>query len=523
MEMKDYDVIIIGGGINSLVSASLLNNQKKSVLLLESKNILGGTAAADEFSPGFKCNMVYDYLRWIDPRVIKELNLLNYGLEFREPNSLRVSLDEKGKHIFFNSDPNKTLESIASHSKDDANKWVDFTKFISKLTQFLEPLYAITPPKISSMGFKDAFTMRKMLNPVMNFGRKGIIDVVRTAPMMMPELLDEWFDSELLRASLSSSGITNLTQGPYSSGTVLNFLHNHIHSSGKIHNAKFVKGGTENFVKILVKIAQEKGVDIKMSSMVKSIKCNNGVCKGVILSNGEEYNSNIIISSLDPTNTFFNLVGNNHISPKFQTQLKNIKYRGSTARVHFSLKKCPKINGLKEDQLDSIFSINPSVEYLERAFDDAKYGRISSNPYVEFCIPTISIPDYAPYGKHVLSATVQYVPYHLRNNNWNNDLKNKMINNVIGVIKKYIPDFSELIENSKIITPLDLEISQGLTEGNLNQGEMTLDQFFFMRPTISTSQYKTPIKNLYLCGSSTHPGGGLHGTNGINSIQNIIN
>ena len=523
MEMKDYDVIIIGGGINSLVSASLLANKKKSILLLEAKDILGGTAASEEFSKGFKCNIAHDYIRWIDPRVIKELNLLDYGLKFREPNSLRVSLDKSGNHIFFNSDPKITLESIASHSKDDANKWIDFTNFILKITKFFEPLYEITPPKLSSMGFKDVFTMRKLLNPFMNFGRKGIVDVVRTAPMMMPELLDEWFDSELLRASLSSSGITNLTQGPFSSATVLNFIHNHIHSSGKIHNAKFVKGGTENFVKILLEIALEKGVDVKTGSKVKSIKCNSGVSEGVILLNGEEYNSNIIISSLDPTNTFFNLVGNDHITPKFQTQLKNIKYRGSTARVHFSLKQCPKIKGIREDQLDTIFSINPSVEYLERAFDDAKYGRISSNPYVEFCIPSISIPDYAPSGKHVLSATVQYIPYHLRNDKWNDALKDKVISNVIRVIENYIPNFSKLIENSKIITPVDLELSQGLTEGNLNQGEMTLDQFFFMRPTLSTSQYKTPIKNLYLCGSSTHPGGGPHGTNGINSIKNIIN
>ena len=153
--MKDYDIIIIGGGINSLVSASLLANKKKSILLLEAKDILGGTAAAEEFSKGFKCNIAYDYIRWIDPRVIKELNLLDYGLKFREPNSLRVSLDESGKHIFFNSDPKKTLESIASHSKDDANKWIDFTNFILKLTKFFEPLYEMTPPKLSSMGFKD--------------------------------------------------------------------------------------------------------------------------------------------------------------------------------------------------------------------------------------------------------------------------------------------------------------------------------------------------------------------------------
>ena len=186
------------------------------------------------------------------------------------------------------------------------------------------------------------------------------------------------------------------------------------------------------------------------------------------------------------------------------------------------MKKCPNIPGITIDQQDTIFSINPSEEYLEHSYDDIKYGRISKNPYIEFSIPSLIHPNYAPNGKHVLSSTVQYIPYHLKNQNWNDKLKNEIINNVTNIIGKYIPNFSDLIINSKITTPLDLEKSLGLTEGNLNQGEMTLDQFFFMRPTISTSQYKTPFTNLYLCGCCTHPGGGLHGSNAVNAIREII-
>ena len=520
--MKYYDAIVIGGGINSLVVAALLAKKKKSILLLESRDIIGGMAASEEFSPGFRCNMVFDYIRWIDPRLINELGLYKYGLEYRKTSSLRISLDENEKHIIFHNDPNKTLESIASHSLEDANKWIEFTLYITKLTRFLEPLYKITPPEITRMGFKDALSMSSMIKPMWKHGSRGFVDILRTAPMMMPELLDEWFESELLRASIAASGINHISQGPYSAATVLNFLHNHIHANGKIHNAYFIKGGTEKFAVALSNLAQNMGVDIQIGTEVNSIDCENGICSGVTSSSGQKFNADIVISGLDPTNTFIKLLGTSQISPNFQTQLKNIKYRGSTARVQFSLKKLPEIKGITKEQLDTIFTINPSVEYLERAYDDIKYGRISVNPYVEFCIPSLTIPNYAPNGKHVLSATVQYVPYHLRSQKWDNKLKNQVIQNVTRVLEKYISDFSNIVENSSIISPVNLEESLGLTEGNLNQGEMTLDQFFFMRPTISTSQYRTPIQNLYLCGSSTHPGGGLHGCNGVNAMHEII-
>jgi phytoene dehydrogenase-like protein len=522
MVTKEYDIIIVGGGINSLTAAALSAKKNKSILLLESRDELGGMATLEEFSPGFKCNMVYDYIRWIDPRLIKKLNLYKYGLEFQKVSSLRIALDENKKHIIFQNNPSKTAESITSHSSKDGDKWIEFTQYINKICKFLEPLYTITPPVISKMGIKDALAMSNMLNPIWKHGRRGLIDIIRTIPMMMPELLDEWFESKLLRGSLAASGITNITQGPFSAATVLNFIHHHVHANGKIHNAHFIKGGTHQFAKILSNILKENGVTIQTNTTVKSINCKDGICSSVITSNDQTYNGKIIISGLDPTNTFFKLVGKKNIPPTFKTQLNNIKYRGSTARVHFALKKCPNIPGITIDQHDTIFSINPSEEYLEHSYDDIKYGRISKNPYIEFSIPSLIHPNYAPNGKHVLSSTVQYIPYHLKNQNWNDKLKNEIINNVTNIIGKYIPNFSDLIINSKITTPLDLEKSLGLTEGNLNQGEMTLDQFFFMRPTISTSQYKTPFTNLYLCGCCTHPGGGLHGSNAVNAIREII-
>ncbi len=520
--MKQYDAIVIGGGINSLAAATMLAQEEKTVLLLESRETLGGMASSYEFTPRFRCNMIYDYIPWIDPRLIKKLNLEEYGFKLSTPDPFRVALDENGNHIIFHNDPAKTAASIASHCAADGKKWIEFTKYIRKLTSFLKPLYKITPPAISELNVSDAFKMSAMLRPIWKHGTRGLVDTIRSVPMMMPELLDEWFESKLLRGSLAGRGITHINQGPYSAATSLNFLHQHIHAGGQIHGVNYINGGTDKFTYALYKAARKMGVDIRIGTSVSSINCKSGICSGVSISDGKTYNSDMVISGLDPNHTFIKLVGSSKISPTFQRQLKNIKYRGSTARIHFALKKCPEITGIDKGQLDTIFSINPSMEYLERAYDDVKYGRISEKPCIEFNIPTLRVPDYAPKGKHVLSATLQYAPYNLRRGNWNDKFKKHLIQNVRNILTKYIPDFPGIIEKSVIMTPVDLESSLGLTEGNLSHGEMTLDQFFFMRPTITTAQYKTPIQNLFLCGPGTHPGGGLHGANAVNATNEIL-
>ena len=240
------------------------------------------------------------------------------------------------------------------------------------------------------------------------------------------------------------------------------------------------------------------------------------------MSNGETFAAKQVVSGLDPQNTFVNLVGPAELNPKFYTQLKNIKYRGSVSRIHFGLNNLPEIKGIKEDQMKTVFSISPSIKYLERAADKAKYGKISEDLFIEFTIPSMINSDFAPDGKHVLSTTVQYTPYHLRDQDWTDDLKEQLKNNVVSAIENYIPGFSEQIESFAVFSPMDVEDKFGLTEGNLNHGEMTLDQFFFMRPTMSCSQYISPIENLYLCGPGTHPGGGLHGANGFNAANEIL-
>ena len=520
--MTQFDIIVVGGGVNSLVTAALMGKAGKSVLLLEAKEKVGGLATTVEFSPGFTCNLIHDIIKWIDPRVMTELDLEANGLELNSPDVVRIALGDDGDHITFHQDSKQTENSIASYSEKDATAWKEFTVYIEKLTHFLEKLYALTPPRLPGVGMKDALAMRSMLGPFAKHGSRGLVDLLRVVPMMMPELVDEWFENELLRSAVSTAGIHHLSFGPFAAATGYNLLHQHLYSDGVFHNAQTVEGGTGNFANALKTAAESHHVEIQTNSKVISIDMDNGTCTGVTLYNGKSVKAKTVVSGLDPQNTFINLVGAPNLSPNFHTQLRNIKYRGSAARIHFSLESLPEINGVSANQMGTVFSICPTIEYLERASDAVKYGRLSENPYVEFNIPTVTNPDFAPEGKHVLSATVQYTPYHLRGQKWNDELKSLLKKNVVRVLEKTIPGFSSIVESSTVVTPLDLENEFGLTEGNLNHGEMTLDQFMFMRPTISTAQYKSPIENLYLCGSGTHPGGGLHGANGFNAAREIL-
>jgi len=520
--MSTYDSIIIGSGINSLVVAAMLGKQNKKVLVLEAREQIGGLSSTIKLKEGYKCNAIHDSVKWIDPRIMKTLKLQVHGLKIIKPDIMRIALGRKGKHIFFNRSPLKTVESIENISKKDSLKWIDFVNYINKLSNLLEKLYTITPPKIPELKIADFFSLKPMLAPLLKQGPRGIVDLLRVAPMTMNELMDEWFENELLRSAIATSGIQHLSLGPYAAGTGYNLLHQNLYSDCGMHNALFIKGGTVELARILKNIAESYHVEVRTNSKVKSIEINQNVCNGIILENGDSIKTSSVVSGLDPNNTFVNLVGSSNLSPNFLTQINNIKYRGSTARVFFILKSLPKIEGVESDQMSANFSICPSMESLEKASDGVKYGKISDTPYVDFNIPSILNENFAVNNKHILAASVQYAPYHLRNQIWNDQVKSILKKNTIKVIEDIIPNFSTLIELSSVLSPQDIENEFGLKEGNLNHGEMTLDQFMFMRPTISASQYITPIKNLYLCGGGTHPGGGLHGANGYNAAKAIL-
>ena len=363
----------------------------------------------------------------------------------------------------------------------------------NNMSNFLESIYQLTPPKLPNINLKDALSMRSMLSPLRKHGTKGLTDFIKIAPMMMPEMMDEWFENSLLRGALSSIGIYHSSLGPFAASTGYNFLHQHLYSNGIIHPNTFIKGGTLKFAEVLQNISKSYNVEFRINAKVKSIKLDNEFCKGVVLENGDKIESNIVVSGVDPKNTFINLVGSPNLNPNFRTQVRNIKYRGSIARMHFLLKDLPKIHEIPKENMATMFSICPNIEYLERASDSMKYGCLADNPFISFCFPTLINPDFSSSGNHILSSTIQYVPYRLRKQKWGSETNEVLKQITTKTLEKFIPGFNKLIESCTIYSPKDLEDEFGLSEGNLNHGEMTLDQFMFMRPTISTSQYKTPI------------------------------
>ena len=323
--MNNYDVIIIGAGINGLTTASILGKKGKRVIVLESRDKIGGMASSIEFSPGFKCNLINDSIKWIDPRLVKLLDLKACGLELVQPEILRIVFGKNGEHIAFHKNVDKTIDSISKYSLEDAGKWKDFISYIDKLSHFLEKVYELTPPKLPSVGIKEIFGMRSMFTPIRRQGTRGIVDLLRVAPMMMPELVDEWFENELLRSSISIAGIHHHSFGPYAAGTGYNLLHQHVHGDGLFHNIQFTKGGTETFPSILKSCAESFNVEIKTSTKVISINTDQNVCNGVSLESGEQIMAKQIVSSLDPNNTFLNLVGPSNLTPNFGTQINNIE------------------------------------------------------------------------------------------------------------------------------------------------------------------------------------------------------
>ena len=521
--MNNKDIIVIGGGLNGLITANLLAKAGKTVLLFESREKVGGMYSTLEFFPGFKCNIIHDHLPHIDKTILKKLNLISSNKYFKLKNTFHIGLDKDSKHIFYSKSIDSTMESISAHSSKDGHKWPLFINYIEMLTNLMKPLYYSIPPKIKNLNIKDALSLKEMFGPIKKYGSRGLVELLRAAPMMMPELLDEWFESELIRGNLSARGVMHINQGPFAAATVLNFLHQHINSKGNIFASLNFEGGNETFIKMIQDEAINNGVSIKLNTEIKEINHVKGICSGVTTADGVHYKGKSIISSLDLDNTFNKLIGPTNLTPNFRRQINNVKYRGSTARMHFALNDLPEIPNIKTNDMEAILSISPSINYLEKAHDEIKYGNYSQNPHMDIAIPSIMNPSLAPTGKHVMSATVQHIPYKLKNKGWTNEVKDKISKNIIQTIEKYIPNFSTYIENSTLMTPHDFEDLIKIKEGSFHHGELSLDQFYFMRPTMETAQYSTPFKNLFLCGSGTHPGGGILGANAHNAVKKILN
>src|SRR3982075_803030 len=511
-----YDVIVIGGGHNGLVNAAYLARAGKRVLVLERRHVLGGAAVTEEVFPGFKfseCAYVVSLLR---PEIIRELDLPRHGLEILPLDGTFTPMPS-GDYLWRVNDHAKTRREIARHSRLDAEAYDEYGKAMIEMAHFVKPIMNMTPPDPASLNPKGLLELLGMGRRFQKLSADDKYNQVQLMTMSAVDFLDQWFETDVLKATMSASGIIGTFLGVRSPGTAYVLLHHYMGEiDGAFRSWGLSRGGTGAISNAIADAAREAGAEIRTETPIAKIILKNGQAKGVLLENGDEIYADVISSSVGPRLTFMKMVGEQHLPDDFVDDIQRYKFRGSSGKVNLALDALPDFKCMPGagPHLRGAVSISPSVEYMERAYDDAKYGNFSRRPYIDMVIPTLTDPSVAPPGKHILSCFVQYAPYKLRPGlNWD-DQKQAFGDNVINTIAEYAPNIKDIILHRQVITPLDLEREWGLSEGNIFQGELSLEQLFFLRPAPGYARFRTPIQNLYMCGSATHPGGGIMGANG---------
>ena len=520
---QHYDVIVIGGGHNGLVNAAYLAKAGKKVVVLERRHVLGGAAVTEEIIPGFlfsECSYVVSLLR---PEIIRELDLPRHGLEIL-PLDGTFSPMPSGDYLWRVNDHAKSIRDIRRHSRLDAEAYDEFSKMMTPMCRFVKPLLSMIPPDPTTLNPKDLKQLHFLMQRFRELSSDERYTLVQLMTMSSADFLDQWFETDVLKATMSASGIIGTFLGIRSPGTAYVLLHHYMGEiDGAFRSWGFSRGGTGAISNAIADAAREAGVEIRTKAPVGKILVKNGRACGVALQDGEELTANVVSSSVDPHLTFEKFLDPSELPADFLEGVRRYKFRGSSGKVNLALDALPNFKCLPGPgaHLRGAISISPSMEYMERAYDDAKYGHYSRRPYIDMVIPSVTDPSVAPPGKHVLSCFVQYAPYKLAQGTWD-DQKEAFGENVINTIAEYAPNIKDIIIGRQILTPLDLEREFGLTQGNIFQGELSLEQLFFLRPVAGWAYYRTPIHNLYMCGSATHPGGGIMGANGRIASQVIL-
>ena len=520
-----YDTIVIGGGHNGLVAAAYLGRAGRRTLVVERRPVVGGAAVSAEIHPGFTysvCSYVVSLLR---PEIIRDLDLASHGLELLPVDGTFTPLGTRpGDYLWRVDDAEQTRREIARHSTRDADGYADYGRTMSDMARFVAPLLTMAPrdPTVP-----DPRAWLQLWGEVQRFRMLG--DTARTefARLMTAsavDFLDRWFEGDALKATLAASGIIGTCLGVRSPGTAYVLLH---HYMGEVDGAYrawgLPRGGTGALSAALAGAARAAGVEIRTDAGVDHIVVEQGRATGVVLDDGESIAAATVASGVDPRRTFLGLVGPRHLPDEFRSALEGYRFRGSSGKVNLALDALPDFpcRPGAGTHLRGAISISPSVDYMERAYDDAKYGAYSRRPYLDVVIPSLSDPTVAPPGKHVMSCFVQYAPYSLADGDWDTT-RDRFGDGVIDTLAEFAPNIRDIVLHRQVLTPLDLERQFGLTEGNIFHGELSRDQLFFLRPTPGWARYRTPIRGLYLCGSGAHPGGGLMGAPGLNAARAII-
>jgi phytoene dehydrogenase-like protein len=517
-----YDVIVIGGGHNGLVAAAYLARAGRRVALFERRPLLGGAAVTEEVFPGFKFSVCSYLVSLLRPEIMSELNLREQGLEILPLHGTFTPLSDD--YLWRPEEMGAAQREIARHSMRDAEAYPRYMRDMALMADVVKPLLAMTPPDVGTFDVRRLLNLLSLGNRFRTLTRDEQHLFVQLMTLSAMDFVERWFEADVLRATLAASGIIGTFLGVRSPGTAYVLLHHYMGElDGEYRAWGLPRGGMGSISEAIASAARAAGATLVTSAPVASVLTRNGRATGVALENGDEYDAPVVVSNADARVTFERLVGLDRLPSEFGELVRRYRFRGSSAKVNLALDALPEFRHRPagDAHLRGAISISPSIDYLERAYDDAKYGWYSRRPYLDIIIPSLSDPSVAPPGKHVMSCFVQYAPYQLTTSNWDSQ-REALGDAVIDTLAEYAPNMRQVVRHRQVLTPLDLEREFGLTEGNIFHGELSLDQMFSFRPVPGWAQYRTPIDGLFICGASTHPGGGVMGASGRNAAREIL-
>lgn len=520
------DAIVIGGGASGLTAALVLARGGKRVVVCERRERLGGVRTTEEFHPGFRANMCLDDAGWIPAPLAQELGLAALGYSPALAGTGLVIPLDGATPLVLPTDVGRASEAIRRLSAADAARWPEFCAFVARLAGFLEALYSLRPPDIHTTSPRDLLTMLSLGGRLRRLGKQGMIDLLRTVPMPVAELLDEWFEHPALKAALALQGVINVQHGPMSGGTALVLLHRHVGLPvGHIGGRRITPGGVMALTEALAKGAAAAGVTIRTSTVVREVIIENDAVVGVRLDSGDVLRATTVLSAIDPRLTFDSLADPGYFDPELLNAVDHIRMRGPAARVHLALSGAPDFSTAgvpwPAEATQGTIAIAGSVPRVERAYDAAKHGRLSEDPVLLVTVPSLRDPSLAPAGGQVMSVQVQFTPYHLKGG-WSDAARRALGERVLELVRAHVPALPQQAQHMVVLAPPDLEVRYGVAEGSLMHGELALDQFLFMRPVPPCARYRSTLDGLWLCGSGSHPGAGTAGASGWLAAREVL-
>ncbi|MFL5680154.1 MAG: phytoene desaturase family protein [Chloroflexota bacterium] len=530
---KRYDAVIIGGGHNGLVSAAYLARAGMKTLVLEKRHVLGGAAVTEEVFPGFRFSVFSYVVSLLRPEIIRELELPKYGLDILPLDGTFTPLQPGkgpakggGDYLWRVNDHGRTVRELRRWSTNDAEAYEEYGQLMVDMARFIKPILSIVPPDLTSLDPRPLRPLGGLARSFQRLTERQQAVFVQLMTMSAADFLDQWFETDPLKATMSASGIIGTYLGVRSPGTAYVLLH---HYMGEIDGAfrawGIPKGGTGGVSNAIGDAARARGAEIRTEAPVSRVIVKRGRAVGVVLEDGEEIRASTVLSSVDARRTYLELVEPGVLESEFVDEVRRFKFRGSSGKVNLAVDRLPDFTCLPGvgEHLRGAISFSPAIDDMERAYDDAKYGHFSRKPYIDMIIPTLVDPSMAPPGKHVISCFVQYAPYKLAPELGGWDKQREAFGDaVIDRIAEFAPNIRDVILHRQVLTPLDIERTTGLTEGNIFQGELTLEQLFFNRPVPGQARFRTPVRDLWLCGSATHPGGGIMGANGRIAAMEVL-